>query len=141
MLTHYAVFFREKLRQLWLLVGNFQGRKLSRIGEKYDFRGENFHRLLTCATPKDATLPNFTEKTFANSHKTAKFAKPSPSKVSRYMIAAILTNMTAMCDVPACGMLRGWIKVSLDTIFTILGSKTLVYFTTEAPYPGYRQLV
>ena len=134
-------FFREKVRQLWPFAENFRGRKLSRIGEKYDFRGENFHRLLACAMPKDATLPNFAEKTFANSHKTTKFARLSPSKVSRYTVAAILTNMTAMCDVTACGMLRGWIKVSLDTIFTILGSKTLVYFTTEAPYPGYRQLV
>ena len=25
-----------------LIAGNFQGRKLSQIGEKYDFRGENF---------------------------------------------------------------------------------------------------
>ena len=32
------------------------------IGEKYDFRGENFHRLLTFAAPKDATPLNFAEK-------------------------------------------------------------------------------
>ena len=44
----------------------------SRIGEKYNFHGENFHRLLTFAMPKDATPPNFAEKTFANSHKTMK---------------------------------------------------------------------
>ena len=31
--------------------------------------------MLTFAVPKDTMLPNFTEKTFANSHKTAKFAK------------------------------------------------------------------
>ena len=57
--------------------GNFQGKKkkLSQIGEKYDFRGENFCGLLAYATPKDTTPPNFTEKTFANSHKTAKFMK------------------------------------------------------------------
>jgi len=41
-----------------------------RIGEEYDFCGENFHGLLAL---KDAMLPNFAEKTFANSHKTAKF--------------------------------------------------------------------
>ena len=46
-----------------------------RIGEKYNFRGENFRRLLTFAAPKDATPPNFVEKTFTNGHKTAKFAK------------------------------------------------------------------
>ena len=54
------------------IAGNFQGRKLSRIG---DFCGENFRGLLACAAPKDTTLPNFAEKTYANSHKTAKFAK------------------------------------------------------------------
>ena len=89
------------------MMGNFQGRKLSRIGEKYDFRGENFRGLLACAAPKDATPPNFAEKTFANSHKTTKFARLSPSKVSRYTVAAIFTNITAMCDVTTCGMLRG----------------------------------
>ena len=40
--------------------------------EKCNFCGENFHRLLAFAMPKDATPPNFT---FANSHKTAKLAK------------------------------------------------------------------
>ena len=50
-------------------------RKLSRIGEKYNFCGENFRRLLASAAPKDATPPNFAEKTFANRHKTVKFAK------------------------------------------------------------------
>ena len=49
--------------------------------------------------------------------------------------AAVLTNITAMCDITTCGMLRGWIKVSLDTTFTILRAKTLVSFTSEAPYP------
>ena len=42
---------------------------------KYDFRGENFCGLLAFAAPKDAMPPNFTEKTFANSHKTVKSAK------------------------------------------------------------------
>ena len=60
------------------IVGSFRGRKLSWIGEKYDFRRENFHGLLACATPKDAMPPNFAEKTFANSYKTVKFAKVFP---------------------------------------------------------------
>ena len=37
------------------IAGNFQERKHSRIGEKYDFHGENFHGLLACAAPKNAT--------------------------------------------------------------------------------------
>ena len=53
--------------------GNFQERKISRIDEKYNFREENFRRLLAFAVPKDAMPPNFGEKTFANSHKTVKF--------------------------------------------------------------------
>ena len=49
--------------------------KLLRLAEKYDFRRENLQGLLAFATPKDATAPNFAEKTFTNSHKTAKFTK------------------------------------------------------------------
>ena len=44
--------------------------KLSREGEKHDFCGENFRGLFACAMLKDTTPP-----TFANSHKTTKFAK------------------------------------------------------------------
>ena len=44
------------------IVGNFQGRKLSRIGEKHDFCGENFPAF---TVPKDTTLPNFAEKKIA----------------------------------------------------------------------------
>ena len=55
--------------------GKLLRKKLSRIVEKYDFHGENFHGLLACAAPKDATPQNFAEKTFTNSHKTTKFAK------------------------------------------------------------------
>ena len=54
---------------------NLQGRKLLRIGEKYDFLRRKLSRIVTFAAPKDATLSNFTEKTFANSHKNAKFVK------------------------------------------------------------------
>ena len=46
-----------------------------RISEKYNFRREDFRGLLVSAMPKDAMPPNFTEKTFANRQKTAKFAK------------------------------------------------------------------
>ena len=56
------------------ITGNFQGRKLPRIGEKYDFCSENFRALLAHAMLKDTMPPDFAEKTFVNSHKTAKFA-------------------------------------------------------------------
>ena len=46
-----------------------------RIGEKYDFAEKNFRGLLAFAVLTDATPPNFTETTFADSHKTAKFTK------------------------------------------------------------------
>ena len=52
---------------------NFRGRQLSQIGEKYDFRRENFCRLLTFA--KECHVPNFVEKIFVYCHKTVKFAK------------------------------------------------------------------
>ena len=69
--------------QIILHSGKLSKEKVLQIGEKYDVRGDNFCGLFAFAVPKDATLPNFTEKTFVNSHKTAKF---SPSKVSRYMV-------------------------------------------------------
>ena len=40
--------------------GGLLREKTSRIGEKYDFRRENFHRLLAFAMPEDTTPPNFT---------------------------------------------------------------------------------
>ena len=43
--------------------------------EKYDFYEENFCGLLAFTAPMDATPPNFTDKTFTNTHKTAKFMK------------------------------------------------------------------
>ena len=48
---------------------------LSRIGEKYDVCREYFCELLAFAAPMDAMPPNFAEKTFVNSHKTAKLMK------------------------------------------------------------------
>ena len=40
-------------RSKYHIAGNFRGRKLSWIGEKYDFCRENFRGLLACAVPKD----------------------------------------------------------------------------------------
>ena len=57
------------------IAGNFQGRSLSQIREKYDFCRENFCGLLAC-TAKGCHTPNFIKKkTFANGHKTSKFAQ------------------------------------------------------------------
>ena len=66
---------KSSFMYMYRIVGNFEGKKLSQISEKYDFRGENLRGLLTFATPKDAMAPNFAKKTFVNSHKTTKFAK------------------------------------------------------------------
>ena len=46
---------------------NFRGRKLSWIGEKYDFCGENIHGLLAFAAPEDATPPKFCGENFHES--------------------------------------------------------------------------
>ena len=57
---------------LYRIVGNFRGRKLSRIGENTIFAEKTFAdcSLLQCQrTPH----PNFAEKTFTFSHETAKF--------------------------------------------------------------------
>ena len=40
--------------------------------------------------PYNATPPNLVEKTFVNSHKTLKFGKVSPLKVSHYTVALFL---------------------------------------------------
>ena len=55
------------------IAGNFQGRKLSQIGEKVMIFTEK--TIVTFTAPKDAMLPSFVEETFTNSHKTAKFMK------------------------------------------------------------------
>ena len=51
----FPVAWLEKYR----IAGNFRGREVSRIGEKYDIRGENLHGLLAFAMPKDGTWIRF----------------------------------------------------------------------------------
>ena len=72
------------------------------IGEKYNFREENFHRLLTFAAPMDATPPNFMQKTFTNSHKPQNSQKFLPSKVFRYtvFVGSVVTLLDTI-DSPA----------------------------------------
>ena len=66
---------------IYHIAGNFCGRQLLWIGGKtFVLRNTRWCcQIMLC-------LPNFVEKTFANSHKTLKFAKVFPSKVSRYTV-------------------------------------------------------
>ena len=68
------------------VAGNFRERKRSWIGEKYNFRKDNFCGLLTFAAPKDTTLPNFMEKTSTKPQNSRKF---SPSNVSHYTVYVV----------------------------------------------------
>ena len=78
--------------------GKLLRRKLSQIGEKYEVK---FHTLLTLAMLKDATSPNFTEKTFANSHKTSKFAKVFSLKKfpAGEEVAKLVSNLVTMVSI------------------------------------------
>ena len=66
-------------------------RKLTREKNFYELV-ENliFMERITCLCCQwmsmDTMSPNFTEKTFANSHKTSKFAKVSPTNISLLML-------------------------------------------------------
>ena len=118
---------------LYCIAGSFRGRELSRIGEKYDFHGEDSRRLLACATPKDATPPDFAEKTFVNSHKTVKFAKvfslesfPIYSSCSRNCsFHAKLTQCKLLCD-----------NLIDSNIFMLIGQSLLSRFWV----PWYKSL-
>ena len=68
------------------IAGNFRERKLLRIGEKYDFRGENFRRLLTFAAPKVPHPQILRRKLSRIATKLRNSRKFSPSKVSRYTV-------------------------------------------------------
>ena len=64
------------------IAGNFRGRKLSWIVEKYDFCGENFRRLLAFAVRKDATPQILRRKLLHIATKPWNLRNFSPSKVS-----------------------------------------------------------
>ena len=74
------------LHTVYRIAGNFQRRKLLRIGEKYDFRGENFHGLLAFAAPKDVTPQISQRKLSRIATKSRNSRKFSPSKVSSYTV-------------------------------------------------------
>ena len=69
------------------IAGNFRERKLLRIGEKYDFRGENVRRLLAFAAPKDTTPQITWRKLSRIATKPRNSQKFSPLKVFRYTVA------------------------------------------------------
>lgn len=71
---------------------NFRGRKLSRIGGKYDFQEKTFADCLLVLS-KNATSPNFIEKTFTNSHKTLKVFS-----LENFMVLAVVAMYPAMWD-------------------------------------------
>ena len=95
------------------IAGNFRERKLSQIGEKYNFRGENFHRLLTFPVPKDTMPQNFAEKNFANSHKTTKFVKVfSPESFLLYSSNGVDSHtIDHMFSVSSSQNHRNWVNV------------------------------
>ena len=70
-----AVDYNQYISGADRIAGIFRGRKLSRIGGKMEFRGENFRGLLASTAYCRPSLQTIAEKTFAERHKTAKFAK------------------------------------------------------------------
>ena len=70
------------LFSLYHIAENFWGRKLPWIGEKYDFRGENFCRLLAFAAPKNAMPQILQRKLLQIATKLQNSWKFLPSKVS-----------------------------------------------------------
>ena len=69
---------------MYCIAGNFQVRKLSRIGE--NFRGENFRGLLAFAAPKDTTLQILQRKLSRIATKLRNSRKFYTSKVFRYTV-------------------------------------------------------
>ena len=114
--------------------GKLSREKTSRIGEKYDFRGENFHGLLAFAVPKDATLPNFTEKTVTNSHKTAKIRKsffslksfPPPNRGTEANRNMWLPKWETLCFVP-CSLQVSAVQVSPGEVLVECHSTGVVH--------------
>ena len=82
---------------IYRIAGNFQGRKLSQIGEKYDFRGENFCGLLAFAVPKDGMPQILRRKLLRIATKLRNSHKFSSSKVFRYTVLQ-LSHVKGYCQ-------------------------------------------
>ena len=63
------------------IVGNFQGRKLSRIGEKYNFHGENFRGMLALPCQRTPCPQISQRKLLQIATKPRNLQEFSPSKV------------------------------------------------------------
>ena len=71
---------------------NFRGRNFSQIGEKYNFRRENFHRLLAFAVPKVPRLQILRRKLLRIATKPWNLWKFSPSNISCCMVICSYTQ-------------------------------------------------
>ena len=83
----------KQTNSLYHTAENFRGRK-PWIGEKYDFRRENFRRLLAFATPKNATSQISQRKLSRIATKLQNLRKFFPSTVSCYKVVQLMKNPT-----------------------------------------------
>ena len=77
---------QSTLNVKYRIAENFRGRKLSWIGEKYNFCGENFRRLLAFVVPNDATPPNLQRKLSWIATKPRNLRKFSPLQCFHYTV-------------------------------------------------------
>ena len=86
---------------------NFQGRKFSRIGEKDDFRWENFRGLLAFVAPKDAVPQILQRKLSSIATKPQNSQKFSPSKIFCYTVR--VSNLSVCrCVPPNLSLVTSW---------------------------------
>ena len=72
---------------MYRIVGNFQGRKLLRISEKYDFRGEKLSRIARFCRTKGHHAPKFCRENFCEypqNHKICESFLPQKLPTIRY---------------------------------------------------------
>ena len=79
---------------------SFRGRKLLRIGENYNFHGENLRRLLTSAAPKDVMPPKFCGENFRESpqnHEIRKSFLLRKFSAIRYAVHTLWYKESELC--------------------------------------------
>ena len=124
---------------------NFQGRNLLWIGEKYDFRGENFRRLLTFAATKDTTSLNFRWRKLSRiATKPLNLRKFSPSKVwftkltppswstALYIHSCIVVVFCQIQHILLARCLYAFVKVILSCFINII---QLIFLQQYFPIP------
>ena len=98
---------------IYRIAGNFRGRKLSQIGEKYDFHGENFRGLLAFAALKVPHPQILRRKLSRIATKLRNSRKFSPSKVSHYTVLSCLGSLVGLLGSYICNVwsrIRKWRK-------------------------------